>query len=161
MRSVKGRLAQCLVWPVLLAGLGFLCGCQTGPKNLFTASGPEWKIQTGQALWRPGKKLPEIGGDLVLARDQDRRCLVEFDKTPISIVSAQMTSNRWLVQFPRQQRSFGGHGRGPTRLIWLYLPPALDGAKLPDTFHFQRKPDGGWRLENTGTGESLEGFLTP
>jgi hypothetical protein len=26
---------------------------------------------------------------------------------------------------------------------------------------FERKPDGGWRLENTRSGETLEGFLAP
>jgi hypothetical protein len=27
--------------------------------------------------------------------------------------------------------------------------------------HFESKPDGGWRLENSRTGETLEGFLSP
>jgi hypothetical protein len=145
----------------LLAGLALFCGCQTATKSLFTASGPGWNVQVGQALWHPGRKLPEIGGDLVVAHDDAGRCLVEYDKTPISLVSAQITSNRWLVHFPQQNMSFGGHGSGPTRFLWLYLPRALAGGKLPATFHFDRKPDGGWRLENTRTGESLEGFLAP
>ena len=147
---------------MLLACVTILWGCRTATTtSLFTASGLEWKVQTGQALWRPGHKRPEIGGDLIVARDSDQRCLVEFDKTPISIVTAQTTSNRWLVHFPQQNMSFGGRGAGPTRFLWLYLPTALNGEALPPAFHFERKPDGGWRLENTGTGESLEGFLTP
>ena len=105
--------------------------------------------------------MPEIAGDLVFARDQEGRRLLQFDKTPMSMMSAQTTSNRWLIQFPPRQMSFSGHGPGPTRFLWLYLPAALAGEKLPSTLHFERKPEGGWRLENTRTGESLEGFLAP
>lgn len=137
-----------------------ICGCQT-PKNLFTATGPNWRVQQGQALWRPKSGLPEFGGDLVLASDDAGRHLIQFDKTPMAIVSAQTTSNRWLIKFPQRNMSFSGHGPGPTRFGWLYLPAALDGKPLPGNFHFERKPDGGWRLENSRTGETLEGYLSP
>lgn len=161
MQASNSRSSCQFFRPILLAGLAILCGCQTSTTSLFTASGPGWKVQTGQALWRPGHKRPEIGGDLVVARDEEGRRLVEFDKTPIAIASAQITSNRWLVQFPQADMNFGGHGHGPARFLWLYLPDALDGTPLPDAFHFERQPDGGWRLENTHTGESLSGFLSP
>jgi hypothetical protein len=161
MRSFEVRLPSRLFGSVLLAGLALFCGCQTATKSLFTASGPGWKVQIGQALWRPGSGRPEIAGDLVFAHNQDGRCLLQFDKTPISILSAQTTSNRWLVQFPARQMSFSGHGPGPTRFLWLYLPTALAGGTLPATLHFEQKPEGGWRLENTHSGESLEGFLAP
>jgi hypothetical protein len=144
-----------------LAGLLSLCGCQTSTKSLFTADGPGWHVQQGQALWRPKTGLPEFGGDLVLASDDAGRHLIQFDKTPMNILSAQTTSNRWLIKFPQQNMSFAGHGPGWTRFAWLYLPAALDGKTLPKTFHFERKPDGGWRLENPHTGETLEGFLSP
>jgi hypothetical protein len=160
-----------------------LCGCRTAPQNLFAATGPDWRVQQGQALWRPQRGLPEFGGDLVLASDHAGRHLIQFDKTPIAILSAQTTSNRWLIQFPQRHQGFSGSGLepthsgwlhrlrqqflyllgrpGPTRFGWLYLPAALDGKTLPKNFHFERKPDGGWRLENSRTGETLEGFLSP
>ena len=47
------------------------------------------------------------------------------------------------------------------RFSWLYLPAALTGNPLPSQLHFERKADGGWRLENSSTGETLEGFLSP
>jgi hypothetical protein len=155
---VIGRVA-CVI--LLFAGLIFVCGCQTSTQSLFTATGPGWRVQQGQAFWRPKTGLPEFGGDLVLASDDAGRNFIQFDKTPISILSAQTTSNRWLIKFPQQNMSFGGHGQGWTRFAWLYLPAALDGKTLPKTFHFERKPDGGWRLENSHTGETLEGFLSP
>jgi hypothetical protein len=156
-----GRLLRHFLPSMFLAGLMFLCGCQTATQSLFTAAGPGWHVQQGQALWRPERGLPEFGGDLVLASDNDGRCLIQFDKTPMAILSAQTTSNRWLIKFPQRQMSFSGRGPGPMRFTWLYLPTALAGNPLPKQLHFESKPDGGWRLENSRTGETLEGFLSP
>jgi hypothetical protein len=147
-----------LIFP---ASLLFLSGCQTTTQSLFTAAGPGWRVQQGQALWRPKAGLPEFGGDLIMASDDAGRYLIQFDKTPVAIVSAQVTSNRWLIKFPQQNMSFSGHGRGWTRFGWLYLPAALEGRPLPKDFQFERKPDGGWSLQNSRTGETLEGFLSP
>jgi hypothetical protein len=146
---------------VALAALVLFCGCQTTTQSLFTASGPGWHIQQGQALWRPKHDLPEFGGDLVLASNADGRALIQFDKTPLSMVFAQTTTNRWLIQFPQKQYSFSGREPAPTRFAWLYLPAALAGKPLPLPLRFERKPDGGWRLENSRTGEIVEGYLSP
>jgi hypothetical protein len=146
---------------ILFSSLLFLCGCQSPTKSLFEATGPDWHVQQGQALWRPKTGLPEFGGDLVLASDAAGRHLIQFDKTPMAILSAQITSNRWLIKFPAQNMSFSGFGQGSARFGWLYLPAALDGKPLPKIFKFERKPDGGWRLENSRTGETVEGFLSP
>jgi hypothetical protein len=160
MRSFEGHLPRLFLRSVLLAALVCLCGCRT-PQSLFTATGSGWRIQQGQALWRPKSGLPEFGGDLVLARNPDGRELIQFDKTPMSIMFAQITSNRWLIRFPQRQLGFSGHEPAPTRFAWLYLPAALDGKPLPSRFQFERKPDGNWRLENTRTGEIIEGYLSP
>ena len=161
MRSFEGHLPRLFLRSVSLAVLTLLCGCQTTTQSLFTATGPGWHIQQGQALWRPKQGLPEFGGDLVMASNPDGCALIQFDKTPLSMVFAQTTPDRWLIRFPQRQMGFSGHGPGPTRFAWLYLPAALAGKPLPLPLHFERKPDGGWRLENTGTGETLEGFLSP
>ena len=159
-RSV-GYLFHSLVFSTLLAGLLFLCGCQTSKQSLFTAAGPGWHVQQGQALWRPQRGSPEFGGDLVMASDGDGRCLIQFDKTPMAILFAQTTSTNWLIRFPQRQMGFSGRGPGPTRFGWLYLPAALAGKPLPKPLHFENKAGGGWRLENSRTGETLEGFLSP
>ena len=158
---LAGRRLRHFLPSFFLAGLLFLCGCQTATQSLFTAAGPGWHVRQGQALWRPQRGLPEFGGDLVLAGDAAGRCLIQFDKTPMAIVSAQTTSNQWLIKFPQRQMSFSGRGPGPTRFGWLYLPAALAGKPLPPPLHFEIKADEGWRLENSRTGETLEGFLSP
>jgi hypothetical protein len=161
MRRLKGGLLRATPWLAFLAVIVMCGGCQTTVKSLFTASGPGWHVEQGQAVWRPRRGLPELAGDLVMATDQDGRCLVQFAKTPMTLVAAQSTSARWLIQFPPRQMSFSGHGRPPARFAWLQLHAALAGEQLPPPFRFERKPDGGWRLENTRSGETLEGFLAP
>lgn len=161
MRLFEGHLPRFFLWSVTLALLTLFCGCRTTTQSLFTASGPGWHIQQGQALWQPHSGLPEFGGDLVLASSPDGRALIQFDKTPLSMVFAQTTSNRWLIRFPQQQYSFSGHVPAPTRFVWLYLPAALDGKPLPPPLLFGHKSDGSWRLENSRTGETLEGYLSP
>jgi hypothetical protein len=128
---------------------------------LLKTTGPEWRVQEGQALWRPGKRYPELGGDLVLARNNDGSCVMQFSKTPFSLVVAQTTRTNWYIEFPPRHLSFAGRPPPPTRFAWLYLPAALAGQALPARFRFVRKPDAGWRLENTHSGETLEGFLSP
>jgi hypothetical protein len=56
---------------------------------------------------------------------------------------------------------FTGRRQPPARFAWLYLHAALSGEPLPPPLRFERKPDGNWRLENTRSGETLEGFLAP
>jgi hypothetical protein len=161
MRLLDGQRARPFFWSALLASLAICSGCVSSSKTLFTATGPGWHVQEGQALWRPGRSYPEIGGDLVFVTHQDGRSLVQFAKTPMSLVSGQTTSNRWLIQFPPRHLGFSGRRPAPTRFAWLYLAPALAGEPLPPAFRFEREPEGAWRLENTHTGETLEGFLAP
>jgi hypothetical protein len=162
MGPIEGRLLRPLLWSALLTVTMLSPGCRTGPETtLFTVSGPGWRVQQGQALWRPRQKSPELGGDLVVASHADGRCVVQFSKTPLPLVLAQTTGTNWLIQFPPQQMGFIGGGSGPTRFPWLYLRPALAGEPLPSPLRFERRPDGNWRLENTRTGETLEGFLAP
>jgi hypothetical protein len=96
-----------------------------------------------------------------MASNEDGRSVVQFDKSPLPLVLAQTTRTNWYIEFQAQRMSFAGRGASPTRFTWLYLYAALSGEPMPACMRFERKPDGGWRLENTGSGETLEGFLTP
>jgi hypothetical protein len=162
MGSCEYRWLCFAVGVSLLTGSFFSAGCRTmANDSLFTTSGPGWRVQQGQALWRPGRNYPELGGEVVVASHQDGRCSVQFDKTPIPLVLAQTRLTHWLIEFPARQMSFAGKDNPPPRFLWLYLRAALDGKSLPDDLHFSRKSDGGWKLENTKSGETLEGYLAP
>ena len=101
MALYEGRLFRPVLWLALLTIAMLSSGCRTTTgASLFTTSGPGWHVQEGQALWRPGRGLPELGGDLVMASHEDGRCAIEFAKTPLSLVSAQTTRTNWLIQFP-------------------------------------------------------------
>lgn len=85
----------------------------------------------------------------------------DFEKTPLPITTGCTSATNWLIQFPAQRLSFGAKGRPPVRFAWLYLGAALEDKPVPKPLRFERKPDGGWRLENTRSGETIEGFLAP
>lgn len=161
MRIPVGRSGRVVLGSGLLALLMLCGGCRTATTSLFTASGPGWRLQQGQALWCPRSGFPELAGDLVLASHDDGRCFIQFAKTPMTLVSAQVTRTNWLIQFPAGNMSFTGHRPAPAHFAWLHLPAALAGEPLPKSLRFSAKPDGGWRLENPRSGETLEGFLAP
>ncbi len=155
--SARQRLGLAL----LAAGLA-LGGCRTaGTGALFTASGPGWRVQQGQALWRPGRSYPELGGELVVATHDDGRCAIQFLKTPLPLVLAQTSPERWLIEFPPRRLRFAGRHAPPERFAWLCLPAALAGRSLPGPLHFQREPGGRWKLENAKSGETVAGYLGP
>ena len=115
---------------------------------------------------RPGAvatpaRVPGNRRRCVLASHEDGRCLIQFAKTPMTLVSAQTTRTNWLIQFPPARMSFRGRRQPPTHFAWLYLYAALSGQPLAPPFRFEREPDGGWRLENPRSGETLKGFLAP
>jgi len=141
---------------VLLAG-----GCLASRPVIPSAAGPGWQVREGQALWRPNRHRPELAGELVMASHGEATCSLEFSKAPFPLVRAQTTRTNWFIQFPAQHISLRGGGAPPARFAWLHLHAALAGQSLPPALRFERKPEGGWRLVNTRSGESLEGFLAP
>jgi hypothetical protein len=161
MRLFNGHALRFLQFSLLAASM-FFCGCATTTnQNLFTVSGPGWRVQQGQVLWTPQHGAPQFGGDLVLATDSNGQALIQFDKTPLAIVAAQVTPQQWQIRDPLFGYFWKGHEPASTRFVWLYLPDALAGKPLPKSLHFEQKPDGNWQLENDKTGEILEGFLSP
>ena len=153
-------LRRILVFAFIPAFPAFFCGCATTvPENLVSVSGPRWHVEQGQALWTPRKGAPQFGGDLVVASN-DGSSFVEFSKTPLTIVRAELTPKHWLLRFPQYGKAYEGRRPAPARTIWLYLADALAGKPLPRPLHFEQEANGNWRLENVKTGEILEGFLS-
>ncbi len=148
-----------------LAALALLCSlplaaCRTapplGPVNL---KDPGWTIRQGQAVWKRKRDAPEIAGELLVATRKDGRALVQFTKNPFPLIIAQSAQDAWEVRVPMQNRFYSGHGKPPSRLIWLYLPRMLSGTPPPKGWSW-RSDSNGWKLENGRTGESLEGYFS-
>ena len=146
--------------------LGLMClllfGCRTVPPlPPADLSQPGWQVRQGQAVWKPNEKAPEIAGELVWAAHPDGRFLLQFLKTPITLVEAQGSNERWQISFPARGRTIrGSRGRSPSeRLGWLYLARALRGHDI-NGWTFTRTGEH-WKLTNSRTGEMIEGYLRP
>lgn len=149
----------------LLCVVMLLCllpvGCVTPELPPVDLTGPGWKSDLGQAVWHPRPDAPELAGELLVATNPQGDFLLSFSKPPMELVIARRTGSFWRVDFPAEQRCFGGRGRASPRLLWLHLPGALAGEELPPALHFESDAGGGWRLSNPRTGETLQGFLAP
>jgi hypothetical protein len=160
MENRYARPLRLMLWLACLAALHLAAGCcRTGALPWPAVSGTGWRVQEGQALWRPTARAPELAGELLMARHEDGGCLLEFSKTPFPLVLAHVSATNWAIRFPPQKLAFGGRRAPPARFAWLYLRPALAGESLPAALTFERQPDGRWRLENRRTGETVAGYL--
>lgn len=135
--------------------LALLAGCSTAPLAPPQMSS-DWKIHQGQAVWQP-KPGARIAGELLVATNSAGNFIVEFSKPPITIATAQRDGARWQFEFPAEKKSYRGQGRGPSRVIWLHLAPALAGR---DSTWRVSITNENWRIENK-RGETLEGYLSP
>jgi len=120
-----------------------------------------WTVRHGQAVWKSAADAPEIAGEIVVATRADGRTFTQFTKSPLPFVVAQTTTNGWQIEFAAENRRWAGRGSPPARLGWLHLARCLSGINPPGNWSFRKGDDGTWRLENSKTGEMLEGYLAP
>lgn len=147
-----------LLFPPLL----LVSGCRSAEQlPLVDLASPGWNLQHGQAVWKPRESKPELAGELVIGTNTVGDCFVQFTKTPFTLVTAQRVAARWQIEFGAGEFSRRGRGRSPTRCAWFVLPEALATGSVEVPWHFQSPTTGVWRLENTRTGEVLEGYLKP
>ncbi len=136
--------------------LGLLTACRSPrPFPPINTSLPGWKLQQGQAVWRPSKTAPEIAGEIVVATHPDGRGLVQFEKVPLPLLVARTEPDQWQIQYVLQQRIRTGRGQPPVRHLWLHAVAALRGFALPPPLRAEVSPDGCWHLANPRTGERL------
>jgi hypothetical protein len=137
-----------------------LLGCRSLPPlpeaDLHQAG---WVVREGQAVWRPKRDGAEIAGDLMVATGPGGDAFVQFTKNPFPMVTARVDGGQWQIESPLQNRRYTGRGQPPARIVWLLLPRALAGQTLPGGWSWQAIDRTQWRLTNSSTGETLEGFL--
>jgi len=142
----------------LLLAAGLCVSCRSlpplPPADLST---PGWRVQQGQAIWKPTKTRPELAGELLLATNRNGDFLVQLAKTPFTLATAQMVDDRWRIEFGSGDYQRGGRGEPPARFVWFQLPRALAGTNVSLDWNFERVTTNSWRLENHRTGETLEG----
>jgi len=128
------------------------------PQVPFDLAQPGWKVFQGQATWRPKTGASEIAGELLVAVNADGRGFAQFTKNPLPMVLAQLDGRRWQIEFPADNRRYSGHGERPQRLLWLFLLDALNDPQLAPTLI---RDDGRLLLEDSTTGEQIDGYLAP
>lgn len=140
-----------------------LCaGCRTAqPLPPADFSAPGWRVQQGQAVWKPSASRPELTGDLLLATNVNGNFFIQFSKMPFPLATAQVSGGQWQIEFGADQYSWHGNGPPPNRFGWLQLPRALLGTSIGSNWKFTRVETNSWRLENPRTGETLEGEFFP
>ena len=137
-------------------------GCRTAnPLPPADFSAPGWHVQHGQAVWKPSESRPELAGDLLLATNVNGNCFIQFSKLPFALATAQVSGNRWQIEFGADKYSWHGHGTPLSRFSWFELPRALSNQDLDGKWQFTRVETNAWRLENLHTGETLEGEFFP
>jgi hypothetical protein len=144
------------------AALLLCVSCRTTvPLTPANFSEPGWSVRQGQAVWRPEKNRDELVGDLLLATNVNGNLFVQFSKTPFLLATAQTDGSAWQIAFGDTRYFWHGRGQPPARFVWFQLSPALAGEKLEHGWIFHRAAGANWRLENSASGETLEGEFLP
>jgi hypothetical protein len=144
-----------------MALLFVIVGCQSLPPDApINLTEPGWSVRHGQAVWRRGAGDEGLAGELIVATHPDGRALVQFLKTPVVLVTARTSADRWRIVAAPDYR-LEGYGSPPSRALWLHVAKFLGGAPPPGRWAWERRADDSWWLENHTTGERLEGFLAP
>ena len=139
-----------------------VAGCRAAPPlPPADFSAPGWRVQQGQAVWKPSSNRPELAGDLLLATNANGNIFIQFSKMPFPLATAQFSDGQWQMEFGAEKYSWHGHNAPPGRFAWFQLPPALLGGNPKDRWHFENVTTNSWRLENPHTGETLEGEFFP
>lgn len=147
---------------VLLSFMLLAAGCRIAPPlPRADLSAPGWRIQQGQAIWKPSSNRPELTGDLLLATNVNGGFFVQLTKDPFPLVTAESLNSQWQIEFGADEHSWGGRGGPPARFAWFQLPRALLGEKITANWHFETVTTNSWRIENRQTGETLEGGFFP
>jgi hypothetical protein len=118
-----------------------------------------WQIYEGQAVWKRDRQAPEIAGEMTVGVRDDADYFVQFSKGPFPLLTAQVAHGGWELVLPAENKRYSGHGQPPARLAILSLPRALSTGAVPKGWSWQKLETNGWRLENRGRGEYLEGYL--
>jgi hypothetical protein len=147
----------------ILSALLLLCaGCRTAnPLPPADFSAPGWRVQQGQAVWKPSSSSPELAGDLLLATNVNGNFFIQFSKMPFPLATVQVSSDRWQIEFGADKHSWHGCGTPPNRFGWFQLPHALFDQKIGGNWKFAHIETNSWRLQNLHTGETLEGVFFP
>ncbi|MBL9127187.1 MAG: hypothetical protein JNL97_06055 [Verrucomicrobiales bacterium] len=151
-------LAAWLSWGLLLAASGCRTASDLAPVRL---DDPGWSVRHGQAVWVRALGADGVAGELLVATGPEGACWVEFSKPPFGLATARSEREGWSLVEPGARLRKRGSGAAPAGAIWFALAGATRGTAPGGGWRFETGADGGWRLWQPETGESLEGYWAP
>ena len=120
-------------------------------------TGAGWSTHRGQAVWKFGKRAPEIVGELMVAVHEDGRIFAEFNKSLVTVATAQTDHQQWILDLPMFERTLSGRGMPSDRFALFQFDEVLRGETPPGDWQYLREGTD-WRLANPKTGEYVEGY---
>ncbi len=146
----------------LAAGLAFLAaGCAGWRPEPVDIADPVWRVQRGQAVWRPAGRDVELAGEILGATTEDGRGFVQFSKSPMVLAEVRVEPGRWHAAFPFQRKKYQGVGSPPSRLAWAQWIRFAQGQLPEEGWSFEGDPGTQWKLSHPRSGEWIEGVGGP
>lgn len=144
----------------LCAVLISLTGCRTAPPiQPVNLQEPGWTLHEGQAVWTLPKHDTTIAGGLLIATHPSGDVFAQFSKGPMTMALAQRSLTAWRLEIPARSKIYSTHGKPPRRIIWFQLANALTDSSLDKGWVWTIDSQEKWALENTRSGELLEGVF--
>ena len=153
--------------------LGMLClgallcvGCKTVRIEQVDLDFPGWDLFEGEAVWRSDKNANDMVVGVIFARHLDGCLHLQVAKEGIPLNIVQVHSDAWVCEMPLMKRHYEGRvssvqSRGVTaQLGWLQVLLQLGDRRLHPSWNSLIVAEGQWLLENDGTGERIELFLS-
>ena len=113
----------------------------------------------GQAVWSSRTGARGVAGELLVIIGGDGSCFIQFSKPPFNLVTARCANQRWIVE-PQHGPENAGAGAPPAAVLWFQLARVAVGNPPEGDWRLTLGSVKSWVLENSKTGERLEGYLT-
>ena len=135
-----------------------ITGCAIGTPTLekVDLEEPGWRLYNGQALWNPGAKRPTIAGEIIVASHERGDILVDFSKSTLPLITAQIVGDIWRFEVFESGKSYSGKTPPPKRVFWFYLPALVEGKSLPKSWMAETTEEGAWTVRRKGTDEMIK-----
>ena len=139
-----------------------LSTCRTSaPASQMSTSGRDWSVSQGQLLWQANRRQQPIAADFLLATNRSGNFTLTLSKNPFPLASAGYLAGHWWIHYGTSRFSRHGFGHPPARFDLFQITAALEGHPLRPPWVFSRKDRFHWNLQNSATGENIQGVNLP
>jgi hypothetical protein len=132
------------------------CALSTPPFEQVDLEEPGWRLYSGQALWNPGAESPTLAGDIIVAIHESGNILVNFSKSAIPLITAQIVGDTWRLEVIEGGKSYSGKIPPPKRVFWFFLPDLIEGKEIPKSWMAETTEKGAWTVIKNNADEMIK-----